>query len=108
MKANLFDFANEATALNSNLVNSSIELSVKTTQEIVENSSKQAADWLKVKTLEDYVQTRENWNAIALDSSKKAVLSALELGNEAYGAYMSLWEKYANTAIFPAAAAVKK
>ena len=97
MQNKIFDFANEAAAVNSNLVNSSIELSVKSFQDFVQNSSKQASDWFKVKTLDDYVQTRENWNAITLDQSKKATMSAIELGNEVYGSYLSLWQKYANT-----------
>ena len=97
MQKNIVNFANEAAVVNSNLVNKSIELSVKSVQEFVQISSEQVSDWLKVKTLDDYVQTRENWNSIAMNQSKNTVMSTIELNNEICSAYLSLWQRYANT-----------
>ena len=96
MQNQLVDFANDAISVNAKLLNRSIEVGVKSAQEFASCSTKHAGDWLKVKTVDDYAATQENWNQIAIEQSKKAAQSAIELGTEAYDAYLSLWQKYGN------------
>ncbi len=95
MKKQIFDFANEAAAVNARLAGNSIELSAKSAQEFMRHASKQTSDLLKVKTFDEYVKVRKSWDAAALNSSRNAVMAAVELGHSACDAYLSLWNKYA-------------
>ena len=108
MQNNFVNLANEAINVNTKLFNRSVGFGVESAQQLVQNASEQTSDWLKIKSFDDYVATQENWNSIAIEQTQKATRSAIEFGNEAYSAYLSLWQKLTETAKQPIVTAVEK
>ena len=94
MQINFSEFANEAFNVNAKLMNKSVELGVETAQQMIQGTSDQTGEWLKIKNFDDFVETQENWNAFAVGQIQNSTRSAVELGTEAYNSYLNLWKKF--------------
>ncbi len=106
MQNNIVDFANEAVSVNTKLINKSIELGVKSTQDFVDSVSKQTGELMKVKTFDDYTAAQESWSAFVVEQSTKAAKSMTNFGSESFGEYLGLWNKYAKDVAVTAVPAV--
>ena len=98
MQINFSEFANEAFNVNTKLFNKSVELGVESARQVIEGTSQQTGEWLKVRNFDDYVETQENWNAFAVGQIQNSTRSAIEFGTDAYNAYLGLWKKYSQAA----------
>lgn len=108
MQINFSEFANEAFNVNAKLMNKSVELGVETAQQMIQGTSDQTGEWLKIKNFDDFVETQENWNAFAVGQIQNSTRSAVELGTEAYNSYLNLWKKFSEAAVQKQAVAVAK
>lgn len=108
MQLNFSEFANEAFNVNTRLINKSVEIGVETAQQMIQGTSDQTGEWLKVKNFDDLVETQENWNAFAVNQIQNSTQSAIDLGTEAYNSYLSLWKKFNDVAVQKPANAVTK
>jgi len=103
MQTSITDLATEAVSVNTKLMNKSIELSVKSTQDFVDSVSRQTGELMKVKTFDDYTAVQESWNTAVVEQSKKVAKSVTDLGSESFGEYLGLWQKYAKETGVPTA-----
>ena len=108
MENKLAGLTSEAIDINTKLFNKSVEFGVESAQQFIQNASDRTGEWLKIKTLDDYVATQESWNKIAIDQTTKFTKSITNLGNEAYSSYMSIWQKFAEVSKQPEIAVPKK
>ena len=97
MQNKIVDLTNEAINVNTQLFNRSVEFGVESAQQFVQNATDRTSELLKIKTFDDYLKTQENWNAQAIEQSKQLTRSVVDFGNEAYGSYINLWQKYSET-----------
>ncbi len=95
MENKFVEFTNEAVRVNSQLFSKSVEFGVDAAQQFVETVSKRSNEWLNVKTMDDYFKQQDAWNQQSIDQTQEIGRKVVELGNEAYSAYLSLWESYA-------------
>ena len=106
MQINFSEFANEAFNVNTKLMNKSVEIGVESAQQMIQGTSDQTGEWLKIKNFDDFVETQENWNAFAVGQIQNSTRSAIELGTEAYNSYLNLWKKFNEAAVQKPAVAV--
>lgn len=95
MQDKLVNFVNEAISINTSILNKSVSRGVESSQNFVQQYSDQAADWLKIKSFDDYVASQQSWNVFAIEQTRKSAQTMTELGNEAFNAYLALWQKSA-------------
>lgn len=98
MENKIVEFTNEAIRVNSRLFNDSVEFGVDSAQQFVETVSTRSNEWLQIKTVDDYVKQQEAWNQQSVEQTQEFGRKVIQLGNEAYSAYLSLWESYAQPA----------
>ncbi len=93
MQNKIVDLASEAININAGIFAKTVNHSVESSQQFVQHVSDQAASWLNIKNYDDFVANQQKCNAFAIDQTQKAVQTATDLGNEAYGAYLAWWQK---------------
>ena len=103
MQNKFFGFTNEVIQVNGHLMSKSVELSMDTAQLFIRNASEKTVGLLNVNSMDDYIQQQEKWNQKSIEQGQQLSRKVVEFGNEAYGAYLSLWQNYANTVQSPAA-----
>ncbi len=97
MQTDIINLANEAIRINTHLFNKSVEYSVESAQQFVQDANDRASEWLKIKDFDDFAKTQESWNVSAINRAQKVTRAAAELGSEAYASYFGLWKKIAGS-----------
>ncbi len=95
MQEKLVNFVNEAISINTSILNKSVSCGVESSQNLAQQISDQAAGWLNNKNFNDYVASQKTWNLFAIEQTRKSAQTMTEIGNEAFNAYFSLWQKSA-------------
>ena len=93
MQNKIVDLTSEAISINTSIFAKSVKHSVDSSQQFVQHVSDQAVSCLNIKNYDDFVANLQKNNAFAIDQTQKSVKTATDLGNEAYGAYLALWQK---------------
>ncbi len=108
MQINYSELTNDTINLNSKLFNKSVELSVETVQQLMQGTTEQTGEWLKIKSFDDYVKSQDNWNRFAVAQAQNVTQSMISLGREAYSSYSDLWQNVNQTVGQQAAKAAAK
>ncbi len=93
MQNKFINLINEAVNINTGLLSKSMQQSFETGQSFAQQVSTQVVDWTGIKNFDDYVVKQNSWNAFVVEQAQKSAQSAIDFGNEAYAAYLGLWNK---------------
>ena len=94
MQTKFVEMANEAIAINANLLNKSTDYNVKAAKQAMQDVSEQTGEWFQMKTLDDYTALQGKVLQNSIEQVSNFTRVCVDLGFEAKDAYAALWQNY--------------
>ena len=94
MQTKFVEMANEAIAINTNLLNKSTDYNVKAAKQAMQAVTEQTSEWFQMKTLDDYTAFQGKVLQNTIEQTSNFTRVCVDLGFEAKNAYAALWQNY--------------
>ena len=94
MQTKFVEMANEAIAINANLLNKATDHNVKSAKHAMQTATEQANEWFQMKTPDDYAALQGKVLQNTIEQTSNFTRVCVDLGFEARDAYTALWQNY--------------